>query len=113
MDCYHALCNKFMNRKKKKKKKKKKSPHSKGNHQNFVGCCKGNMKANPPILPTANGMPCSHTPQCVNCNGLHAANTCACPFWHHCFDHLWIEAKYMDQKERVWGHGHPFCWGRA
>ena len=42
-------------------------PHRKENHRALASCCKSNPSANPPIPPTPEGEPCSHSHVCINC----------------------------------------------
>ncbi|KXN82147.1 hypothetical protein AN958_02990 [Leucoagaricus sp. SymC.cos] len=65
-------------------------PHSEQHHREYVSCCKGNPKAQPPTLPTIEGAPCPHVPICSNCHSKHAANDHKCKYWHHCFDAGWF-----------------------
>jgi hypothetical protein len=75
-------------------------PHRKEHHCTLAGCCKGNPNANPPILPTAEGLPCPHPVRCLNCCKAHAADDHKCDFWCHCFDSEWIKAHYAEVRER-------------
>ena len=70
-------------------------PHRKEHHWTLASCCKGNKKANPVIPPTAEGLPCPHTPCCSNCGNDHAADDRQCNFWHHQFDQHWIKSPVL------------------
>ena len=63
-------------------------------HRALAGCCKSNLKANPPISPTATGVPCPHTPRCINCGKDHTSNDKKCIFWCNRWDGEWIKAHY-------------------
>ncbi|PPQ93933.1 hypothetical protein CVT25_010844 [Psilocybe cyanescens] len=63
-------------------------------HRTVAGCCKGNLKADPPQAPMPGGEPCPHTPRCPNCGKNHGAHERACVFWSHRFDQLWHVEKY-------------------
>ena len=41
-------------------------PHHEENHYALTSCCKGNSSANPPISPTPEGEPCTHSHTCIN-----------------------------------------------
>ncbi|TFK20618.1 Gag-like protein [Coprinopsis marcescibilis] len=73
--------------------------HKQGQHHQVAGCCKGNMKANPPVPVVPMGKPCTHM-QCVNCMGNHAANSMKCSFWGHHFDSDWIKQPYGKVRQR-------------
>ncbi|KAF9440130.1 hypothetical protein P691DRAFT_623377, partial [Macrolepiota fuliginosa MF-IS2] len=68
-------------------------PHNKDSHHSMNGCCKGNLKASPPIPPTPADMGCPHVCSCINCSAQHAADDRHCPYWHHCFNHNWIKLR--------------------
>ena len=70
-------------------------PHDEASHRFMCAGCRGAPNANPPVLGTPPGAPCPHKKRCPNCKGEHSAtDRKACPFWRHCYDHEWIEAKY-------------------
>ncbi|CAA7258924.1 unnamed protein product [Cyclocybe aegerita] len=69
-------------------------PHEQKEHRQHAGCCKGNAKAKPPVLPTPHDQPCLHKGCCVNCHKDHAANSASCKFWAHRYDREWIMAEY-------------------
>ncbi|CAA7267600.1 unnamed protein product [Cyclocybe aegerita] len=72
-------------------------PHEQKEHRQHAGCCKGNAKAKPPVLPTPRDQPCPHKGRCVNCHKDHAANLALCNFWAHRYDHEWIMAEYRQE----------------
>ncbi|KXN88467.1 hypothetical protein AN958_07132 [Leucoagaricus sp. SymC.cos] len=72
-------------------------PHSEKNHQEYTGCCKGNPKANLPILPTIVDVECPHIPICSNCHGKHAANDHKCKYWYHRFDADWFSRQRAEK----------------
>ncbi|CAA7267562.1 unnamed protein product [Cyclocybe aegerita] len=69
-------------------------PHEQKEHCQHAGCCKGNVKAKPPVPPTPRDQPCPHKGRCVNCHKDHAANSASCKFWAHCYNREWIMAQY-------------------
>jgi len=69
-------------------------PHKSESHPHACGLCKGNLKAKPPVPPTAADQPCPHPARCCNCRERHPATDRKCPFWRHHYDPQWINAKY-------------------
>ncbi|CAA7265981.1 unnamed protein product [Cyclocybe aegerita] len=69
-------------------------PHKQKEHHQHAGCCKGNAKVKPPVLPTPRDQPCPHKGHCVNCHKDHTANSALCKFWAHRYVCEWIMAKY-------------------
>ncbi|CAA7270901.1 unnamed protein product [Cyclocybe aegerita] len=69
-------------------------PHEQKEHHQHAGCCKGNAKAKPLVLPTPRDQPCPHKGRCINCHKDHAANLASCKFWAHHYDREWIMAEY-------------------
>ncbi|KAF9440762.1 hypothetical protein P691DRAFT_630798, partial [Macrolepiota fuliginosa MF-IS2] len=65
-------------------------PHHRNLHCSMSGCCKGNLKASPPIPPTPADMACPHVCSCINCSAQHAVDDRRCPYWCHCFNCNWI-----------------------
>jgi len=65
-------------------------PHSKDHHRSMAQCCKGSSKANPPIPPTGDDLPCPHPSTCLNCGKPHPTDSVRCPFWHHRYDRAWL-----------------------
>ena len=61
-------------------------PHLTDYHCHFAWCCKANDKINPPRLETKKGDPCPHSFKCINCKGIHQADSNNCSFWKHCFN---------------------------
>ena len=50
-------------------------PHCEDNHCALAACCKGHLKRNPPVPPTANEESCPHLALCKNCGKSHAASS--------------------------------------
>ncbi|CAA7269038.1 unnamed protein product [Cyclocybe aegerita] len=73
-------------------------PHEQKEHRQHAGCCKGNAKAKPPVLPTPCDQPCPRKGCCVNCHNDHAANSASCKFWAHRYDREWIMNKYRQDR---------------
>jgi len=71
-------------------------PHESESHRHAWGLCKGNLKAKPPVPPTAADQPCPHPARCPNCRERHPATDRKCPFWHHRYNPQWIKAKYAE-----------------
>ncbi|KAF6742655.1 Gag-like protein [Ephemerocybe angulata] len=72
-------------------------PHSQNEHRHQCGGCKGNAKANPPVLPTPPGAECPHSWKCLACRrDGHRVFDRKCPFWDHRFDRAWAVAKYSE-----------------
>jgi len=71
-------------------------PHESEAHRHACGLCKGNLKAKPPIPPTAADQPCPHPARCPNCREHHPATDRTCSFWRHRYDPQWINAKYSE-----------------
>ena len=71
-------------------------PHELESHRHACGLCKGNLKAKPPVPPTAADQPCPHLARCSNCRERHPATDCKCLFWCHRYDPQWINAKYAE-----------------
>ncbi|CAA7269302.1 unnamed protein product [Cyclocybe aegerita] len=69
-------------------------PHEQKEHRQHAGCCKGNTKVKPPVLPTPHDQPCPHKGRCVNCHKDRAANSALCKFWAHRYEREWIMAEY-------------------
>jgi len=72
------------------------SPHESESQCHVCGLCKGNLKAKPPIQPTAADQPCPHPARCSNCRERHSATDCKCLFWCHRYNPQWINAKYAE-----------------
>jgi len=71
-------------------------PHESESHRHACRLCKGNLKAKPPVPPTAADQPCPHLARCSNCRERHPATDCKCLFWCHRYDPQWINAKYAE-----------------
>ena len=69
-------------------------PHLECHHRALAGCCKGNLKADPPVSPTSADAPCPHDPRCINCGKNHVSNDRKCIFWRNRWDGEWIKARY-------------------
>ncbi|CAA7259599.1 unnamed protein product [Cyclocybe aegerita] len=76
-------------------------PHEQKEQRQHAGCCKGNAKAKPPVLPTPRDQPCPHKGRCVNCHKDHTTNSASCKFWAHHYDHEWIMAEYCQVHEHA------------
>ncbi|CAA7267357.1 unnamed protein product [Cyclocybe aegerita] len=79
-------------------------PHEQKEHCQHAGCCKGNVKVKPPVLPTPRNQPCPHKGHCVNCYKDHTANSASCKFWAHRYICEWIMAKYRQVHEHAARH---------
>ncbi|KXN85795.1 hypothetical protein AN958_10798 [Leucoagaricus sp. SymC.cos] len=95
-------------------------PHSEANYHSLASCCHGNPTANPSVLATMEGAPCPHTTHCVNCNGVHSASDCKCPYWQCCFDWKWLaQCANRDWQEQMAASGaisrrqEEECWDRG
>ena len=69
-------------------------PHLTDNHQEFAWCCKANSKTNLPRLEMKKGKLCPYSLKCLNCKGLHTADSVKCSFWKHCFNREWHSKEY-------------------
>jgi len=74
-------------------------PHKLEHHRELVWCCKANSKLNPPQLETAQGLPCPHSFNCINCKGEHIADDYKCPFWRNQFNRDWHSKKVQEAWE--------------
>ena len=74
-------------------------PHKVKHHRDLAWCCKANFKTNPSRLKTAKGEPCPYQFKCINCKGVHQADSYDCPFWKHRFNHKWHAKKSQELRK--------------